>query len=385
MIVVDDRGFLVADSDGPVPPKALYATSGRPEIQRRSRGHRSRRSATASISVTTSWRPPSRSRTRNSSLGAVRITQNVQQVNDNVRNVTLGLGAIGLAGARGRVAARVLARRIALPSAHAAGRRRQAPGARRPLGSRRRRERRPRGRGARAVVRRDGRPARALGPGAARVRRQRLAPAPNAADRDEAPARRRDRGGARRGRPPAPRGGRPRGRSPVRDRRSPPRHGSRDRGGDVGERRPGRGRRPRGHAMERARRRARFDRRLRGATAGRREATPPTSTRSSTTCSTTRSPTRRARSRSNPAARTDRCSSPCGTGDPGSHPTTSHGSPNASTGDEGCPRVVRVSGLAIARQLVEKWGGTLERGEHARRRDEGRGSPGRGAMTFTSP
>ena len=31
-------------------------------------------------------------------VGAVRITKNVQQVNDNVRNVTLGLLAIGVAG-----------------------------------------------------------------------------------------------------------------------------------------------------------------------------------------------------------------------------------------------------------------------------------------------
>jgi methyl-accepting chemotaxis protein len=30
-------------------------------------------------------------------LGAVRITQSVQQVNDNIRNITIGLAAIGLA------------------------------------------------------------------------------------------------------------------------------------------------------------------------------------------------------------------------------------------------------------------------------------------------
>jgi methyl-accepting chemotaxis protein len=30
-------------------------------------------------------------------LGAVRITRSVQQVNDNIRNITIGLGAIGLA------------------------------------------------------------------------------------------------------------------------------------------------------------------------------------------------------------------------------------------------------------------------------------------------
>ena len=54
-------------------------------------------------------------------MGAVRITKNVQQVNDNVRNVTLGLARDRGRGAARGAAAGVLARGFALAAAHAAG------------------------------------------------------------------------------------------------------------------------------------------------------------------------------------------------------------------------------------------------------------------------
>ena len=97
MIVVDDRGFLVADSDGPVPPKALYATSGRPEIQRALEGtpfSEIRDSIDLGHDIMATAVPI---QDEEQLLGAVRLTRNVQQVNDNIRNITIGLGAIGLA------------------------------------------------------------------------------------------------------------------------------------------------------------------------------------------------------------------------------------------------------------------------------------------------
>ena len=97
MIVVDDRGFLVADSDGQVPPKALYATSGRPEIQRALEGtpfSEIRDSIDLGHDIMATSVPI---QDEEQLLGAVRLTRNVQQVNDNIRNITIGLGAIGLA------------------------------------------------------------------------------------------------------------------------------------------------------------------------------------------------------------------------------------------------------------------------------------------------
>jgi signal transduction histidine kinase len=55
-------------------------------------------------------------------LGAVRITRNVQQVNDNVRNVTLGLAAIGVAAlVAGLVIAFALAGSLSRPLTRLAG------------------------------------------------------------------------------------------------------------------------------------------------------------------------------------------------------------------------------------------------------------------------
>jgi signal transduction histidine kinase len=97
VIVVDDRGFLVADSDGSVAPKTRYATSGRPEIQRALEGtpfSQIRDSIDLGHDIMATAVPI---RDEERLLGAVRITRSVQQVNDNIRNITIGLGSIGLA------------------------------------------------------------------------------------------------------------------------------------------------------------------------------------------------------------------------------------------------------------------------------------------------
>jgi signal transduction histidine kinase len=97
VIVVDDRGLLVADSDGSVAPKTRYATSGRPEIQRALEGtpfSQIRDSIDLGHDIMATAVPI---QDGEQLLGAVRITRSVQQVNNNVRNITIGLGAIGLA------------------------------------------------------------------------------------------------------------------------------------------------------------------------------------------------------------------------------------------------------------------------------------------------
>jgi signal transduction histidine kinase len=75
-----------------------YATPGRPEIVRALEGVPSsdiRDSADLGHDIMATAVPI---RNAGAVLGAVRITKNVQQVNDHVRNVTLGLLAVGLAG-----------------------------------------------------------------------------------------------------------------------------------------------------------------------------------------------------------------------------------------------------------------------------------------------
>src|SRR4029450_4947982 len=97
VIVVDDRGFLVADSDGSVVPKTRYATSGRPEIKRALEGtpfSQIRDSIDLGHDIMATAVPI---QDEERLLGAVRITRGVQQVNDSTRNITIGLGAIGLA------------------------------------------------------------------------------------------------------------------------------------------------------------------------------------------------------------------------------------------------------------------------------------------------
>jgi signal transduction histidine kinase len=97
VIVVDEQGFLVADSDGSVASKTLYATSGRPEIRRALEGtpfSQIRDSIDLGHDIMATAVPI---QDEERLVGAVRLTRNVQQVNDNIRNITIGLGAIGLA------------------------------------------------------------------------------------------------------------------------------------------------------------------------------------------------------------------------------------------------------------------------------------------------
>ncbi len=97
MIVVDDKGILVADSDGPASLGAFYATPGRPEIRHALAGtpfSEIRDSVDLGHDIMATAVPIQDERRL---VGAVRVTRSVQQVNDNVRNVTLGLAAIGVA------------------------------------------------------------------------------------------------------------------------------------------------------------------------------------------------------------------------------------------------------------------------------------------------
>jgi len=97
VIAVDDRGILVADSDGSVSLDTFYATPGRPEIRRALAGtpySEIRDSFDLGHDIMATAVPI---QDEEELVGAVRITRSVQHVNDNVRNVTLGLAAIGIA------------------------------------------------------------------------------------------------------------------------------------------------------------------------------------------------------------------------------------------------------------------------------------------------
>lgn len=97
VIVVDDQGILLADSDGPASLGTSYATPRRPEIRRALDGtpfSEIRDSFDLGHDIMATAVPI---QDENRLVGAVRITRSVQQVNDNVRNVTLGLAAIGVA------------------------------------------------------------------------------------------------------------------------------------------------------------------------------------------------------------------------------------------------------------------------------------------------
>lgn len=97
VIVVDDQGILVADSEGPASLGSFYATPGRPEIVHALEGtpfSEIRDSVDLGHDIMATAVPI---QDEQRLVGAVRITRSVQQVNDNVRNVTLGLAAIGVA------------------------------------------------------------------------------------------------------------------------------------------------------------------------------------------------------------------------------------------------------------------------------------------------
>ena len=94
---MDDQGILVADSEGPASLGTPYATTGRPEIGHALQGtpfSEIRDSVDLGHDIMATAVPIQDERRL---VGAVRLTRSVQQVNDNVRNVTLGLAAIGVA------------------------------------------------------------------------------------------------------------------------------------------------------------------------------------------------------------------------------------------------------------------------------------------------
>ena len=98
VLVVDAEGVMLADSDGPASLGVLYATPGRPELEAALDGIPTsdiRDSADLGHDIMATAVPIQEAGVV---LGAVRITKNVQQVNDHVRNITLGLAAVGLAG-----------------------------------------------------------------------------------------------------------------------------------------------------------------------------------------------------------------------------------------------------------------------------------------------
>lgn len=98
VVVVDDEGRLLADSDRAAIVGEPFATPGRPEIGAALRGTpRSviRFSADLGQDIMATAVPI---QDENRLVGAVRITRSVQQVRDNVRRITLGLLAIGGAG-----------------------------------------------------------------------------------------------------------------------------------------------------------------------------------------------------------------------------------------------------------------------------------------------
>jgi signal transduction histidine kinase len=99
VIVVDSSGIVSGDSDG-IAVGEMYAERGRPEILRALEGQpesiiRMSQDLGRDIMATA---VPVVDEDEQRVVGAVRITQDVQQVSDNVRRTTFGLLAIGAAG-----------------------------------------------------------------------------------------------------------------------------------------------------------------------------------------------------------------------------------------------------------------------------------------------
>ncbi len=98
MIVVDRDGILIADSDGTQFLGTKYATPRRPEIVdalERSPGSDIRYSSDLAMDIMVAAAPIL---DEGELYGAVRISQDMSEVRDNVRRVTVGLIVIGLAG-----------------------------------------------------------------------------------------------------------------------------------------------------------------------------------------------------------------------------------------------------------------------------------------------
>lgn len=122
VIVVDRRGTLLADSDRTASLGSFFATPGRREIGSALLGTPSseiRYSADLGQDIMATAVPI---RDEQRLVGAVRITRSVQEVNDNVRRVTLGLVAIGIAAlVAGLVLAFGLAGSLSRPLTRLAG------------------------------------------------------------------------------------------------------------------------------------------------------------------------------------------------------------------------------------------------------------------------
>ncbi|HVF77999.1 MAG TPA: ATP-binding protein [Solirubrobacteraceae bacterium] len=116
VVIVDDRGGVLADSEGAAARGTDYATLQRPELQAALRGERvqtERASDTLAEDILASAEPVYRS---GRVVGAVRLTQSVSAVNDRVNRTMLGILAVGLAVLLvALVVAFLLARGIALP------------------------------------------------------------------------------------------------------------------------------------------------------------------------------------------------------------------------------------------------------------------------------
>lgn len=122
MVVVDTEGTLIADSDGPSELGTNFATEGRPEIRfalQQTPYSAIRDSADLGHDIMATAVPI---RDEEAFVGVVRITKSVQDVNDSVRNVTIGLLAIGVAALlAGLLLAFGLAGSVSRPLARLAG------------------------------------------------------------------------------------------------------------------------------------------------------------------------------------------------------------------------------------------------------------------------
>lgn len=123
VLVVDSAGIVSGDSDG-IAVGEMYAEHGRPEILRALDGQpesiiRMSQDLGRDIMATA---VPVVDEDEQRVVGAVRITQDVQRVSDNVRRTTLGLLAIGAAGlAAGLILAFGLAGSLSRPLTKLAG------------------------------------------------------------------------------------------------------------------------------------------------------------------------------------------------------------------------------------------------------------------------
>jgi signal transduction histidine kinase len=97
VVVIGNRGILLADSDGPDELETDFRSPGRPEIAAALNGElfsEIRDSEDLGHDIVATAVPIVDD---GQQFGVVRITQNIQRVNDNVRNITIGLLSIGVA------------------------------------------------------------------------------------------------------------------------------------------------------------------------------------------------------------------------------------------------------------------------------------------------